>query len=192
MPYNAANPPRLGLPRGLDGSETGCGIFFYTSPTDAAGVIGSPGYFPDGVRYGMTVGDMLTVWDQVNQLIVVFFVASFTGSSPNFELFSGGGSAALKLARFVTGSSDAITANDFGGTIAWLNVTGGTQTVIAGLPGQTFDVTFVDQEPLTESNSVAFTAVGCTINGQSTRPGLIIPYQSITLRWDGNNNWMEI
>lgn len=191
MAFNPALPPRLVVPRGLDDSEAGCAFYFYTSATDVATTVGASGYFPDGIRYGMGLGDMLFVWDQINRVVVAFVVLSFTGTSPNFELFSSNSSAGT-VPRYVTGGSDEITSADFGGTVTWLHAAGGTQEVIAGPAGRSVDVTFNDQEPLTVGAQVTFVGVGCTINSQSSFVGPYTPYGSATLRWDGNSNWMTI
>lgn len=187
MAFNSKFPPRLVVARGLDNSEPGCAIYFYTAATDTATVVGGAGYFPDGVRFGMGLGDMLFVWDQINKVVVAFVILSFTGTSPNFELFSS--SSLGTVPRYVVGATDTISTSDFGGTVAWLRAAGGIQSLIAGPSGRTVDVTFVDQQPLSGSNAVSFAGVGCTINGSGTNTGLVSPRMAVTLRWDGNSNW---
>lgn len=189
--FNPAFPPRLVVPRGLDDSEAGGAIFLYTSPTDSAGTVGTAGYFPDTVRYGMDEGDMLFVWDQISKVIVALVVVSFAGTSPNFEIFSGNANVG-GVPRFVVQPSDEITSADFGGTVTWLQAAGGTQEVIAGPSGRSVDITFNDQAPLAVNAEIMFVGEGCTINGKATFVGPYTPYGSATLRWDGNNNWMEI
>ena len=59
MAYDTSNPPRLIVDHGLSGS-TG-GVFLYSS-TDAHGTVSGAGYFSDGSRHGMKVGDAMPDW----------------------------------------------------------------------------------------------------------------------------------
>jgi hypothetical protein len=61
MSYSTSNPPRLQIPSMGGGPQK----WVYTSADDDATVNGS-GYFTNGVKLGMRLGDEVYVWDSTS------------------------------------------------------------------------------------------------------------------------------
>jgi hypothetical protein len=76
MAYEVTNPPRCIVPAGI----TGPAIFYYFDG-DAHGTVDGSGYFTDGTKYGMKLGDIVYVVNSSDYTITTHAVSVVSGTA---------------------------------------------------------------------------------------------------------------
>lgn len=105
MAYNVANPPvaiSMGPLAGFnttEGPNVGGKIWLYKS-ADPIGTVDAAGYFTNGLGLGMQVGDIVFVYDSVNNWMYFAFVTVIT-PTPGASAVAGTGTATINSTTLV-------------------------------------------------------------------------------------------
>lgn len=112
------------------------------------------------------------------------------GSGEDFYIPASSFSNSGTVRQVTSGTTDTATVAD--SVIAWNSATSGakTQNILAGtFNGQTFTV--VDEYGDAATNNIIITIIGGTINGAATYT-INLNTQSITMKWNGNGNYIVV
>lgn len=190
----AYNPTLLGLlTRGIRfvGNQR-TAIWEYYSPVDSLAVVAVAGYISDAVQIGMLIGDLVNVYDAINDAEGIYFVSSFTGYAANLSIVSvggsGGGGDVTTQVAITTGTTGPLAA--LNSIMKWESPDVGAKTQPIPAPtGSLAVIEIADYQGTAELYPItAVPASGSIIGGQ----GVIgTNFGSIRLR-DTTEGWVNV